>query len=365
MKNNVPPALIGLLITLFYTIPAKADIGYSYELSGLDRNTFNNPQHTLVNESTIPVDIIAVELTVGDQSFNFDSLLPRSLAGFPFSMSEFKFEDSDGTVGYTLQLAGDFDIPHVTLMNTSSTADISAFSVTIGNVLFNYDAVFNVNAGGVPFTLTEPDLNVGGGVRSDAIDLSFGPGFGPGASFGFDTHFDADWNLDKTRDYRNILFNNGTAQSAVVTVEFSNGTVLSMVLPDADFQINGLDLRDFGDPAGNVRSDAIDVDFTVGLAPGGAFQFFTDLDIDSRNTTSDFRSILFNNGSSPNAVLTVSFADGTILSEELQDAQLQGLYSYGQSIEGKEVKVIGEVGTVVTNQLPRQEVAHGRARTYL
>ena len=73
-----------------------------------------------------------------------------------------------------------------------------------------------------------------------------------------------------------------------------------------------------------IRADEFELSFT-GFGQGDRFQFQADLDLDNINTPEDFRSIYFNNGPAPNAVVSVSFVSGAesgILSLTLPDDPL-------------------------------------------
>lgn len=70
---------------------------------------------------------------------------------------------------------------------------------------------------------------------------------------------------------------------------------------------------------GGARSNVDHVTFT-GFDPNEYFQFGTDIDIDNSDTGEDYRTVMFNNGSNPNAVLTVKFSNGETLTQTLPDA---------------------------------------------
>ena len=72
-------------------------------------------------------------------------------------------------------------------------------------------------------------------VRSDFVDIDFDSGFAPGGFFRFQVDVDPD-SFDAGADYRTVLFNNGPAANSVITVGFSDGTVLTQTIPDAAFQ---------------------------------------------------------------------------------------------------------------------------------
>ena len=127
-------------------------------------------------------------------------------------------------------------MPDFRLTNTSDTASITAFSLTIGDNNFHYDFVrsqsaFNDTGAALSFTLNNPDFtndHVGDGL----IDYVFF-GFDPGDTFQFEA--DVDPHVGNiVQDYRNILFPN-----ALVTVSFSDGNSLSQSLAPADTGLAG------------------------------------------------------------------------------------------------------------------------------
>lgn len=70
---------------------------------------------------------------------------------------------------------------------------------------------------------------------------------------------------------------------------------------------------------GVTRTDLLQFTF-AGFDPGEVFQFRADVDRDSSNTTENYRTVLFNNGSAPNAVATAFFSDGKTLMATFPDA---------------------------------------------
>lgn len=67
------------------------------------------------------------------------------------------------------------------------------------------------------------------------------------------------------------------------------------------------------------RADSISLTF-AGFNRGELYNFYADVDLDSYNSTTDFRTVFFNNGATANSVITVSFANGGVLSLTLPEA---------------------------------------------
>ncbi len=69
------------------------------------------------------------------------------------------------------------------------------------------------------------------------------------------------------------------------------------------------------------RADNISLSF-VGFNPGELYGFYADVDVDSSNTTRNFQTVLFNNGTTPNSVFSVTFSNGGVLSMTLPENPL-------------------------------------------
>ncbi len=111
------------------------------------------------------------------------------------------------------------------LTNTSTDAEIVGMSLTIGKKSFNFDRV-----------RTNADIIKGdtrnGGKRFNEIALAFSA-FEAGESTNFRVDIDRDRGKNRERaDYRRVLFRNGKAKNAMVTVTFSDGSVLSSFLTE-------------------------------------------------------------------------------------------------------------------------------------
>ncbi len=115
--------------------------------------------------------------------------------------------------------------PYLELRNTSETASITQFSMSIGDLSKNYDWATMIEASpGVTFSLITPD-NLAGGARSDTllIDLS---GLDPGEFVRFRVGLsDDNPAASAIQDFRQILFDlngNDASNNAVVTVDFES-----------------------------------------------------------------------------------------------------------------------------------------------
>jgi hypothetical protein len=130
--------------------------------------------------------------------------------------------------------------PYVELRNTSDTASITHFRLTIGDTSQNFDyAQFVASSSpGVSMTVLSPDT-IQNGLKADFIDLAI-TGLTPGKFLRFRVDIDPDnINSPAYSDYRTVMFDmNGvsTADNSVSTVTFHDppgaDVVQSDVLPD-------------------------------------------------------------------------------------------------------------------------------------
>ena len=145
------------------------------------------------------------------------------------------------SIGYSLGINdpvfnsafGNENVPDFTLENIStlSSAQITDFTLTIGDTSFNYELVksqsaFNDPGADLLFDLKSPDESIRG-ISSDVIEYNF-TGFDPGDIFQFEADVDPDVGVSG-QDYRQMLF-----PTAVLTVGFSNGETLSEILNPGD-----------------------------------------------------------------------------------------------------------------------------------
>ena len=135
------------------------------------------------------------------------------------------------TIGYKFTIDGSdsTNVPTLTFENLSDDATISSLSITIGNTAYDWDGVRDITGDDISYTLITPDYNLNGGLRSSVIQFTFS-GFDAGESFSFEA--DVDQYANVVRNFEYVLFNNGSSDNALITVTFSDGTVLSDYLED-------------------------------------------------------------------------------------------------------------------------------------
>jgi len=146
---------------------------------------------------------------------------------------------SAATIGYKFEISDNVDkknVPTMTLENTSDTAEILNFSLTIGNTSFLYDFVETVvSPVGLGYA-TKMEIGLRGTAINDGkgpefIDFDF-QNFSPLKKFLFTVDVDLASDKHSLAIYDTVLFNNGSFDNAVVSVGFSNGQTLSGSLPD-------------------------------------------------------------------------------------------------------------------------------------
>lgn len=147
------------------------------------------------------------------------------------------------TLGFELTISNLLDgngsttnVPLMTLENTSSSALLTRFTMTIGDTGFNYDAIyfFNPSPGGT-MTLIAGDMDSadagGNAARVDTGIIDF-TSFDPGETADWRVDIDVDTS-DTLEDYRTVLFNNGAATpNAAFSATFDTGAVLTVVATD-------------------------------------------------------------------------------------------------------------------------------------
>lgn len=144
---------------------------------------------------------------------------------------------------------GGWNVPRLILTNQSDTAQITGFTVTIGDTAFNFDgggvpgqrgagrtAFFaEAPAGGTASLVVGDSSHTGNGRpgRSwDALEYAL-TDFDPGERFQFDVDVDPDSATGATAAAANrVMVWNGMAPNALLRVVFSDGTVLSGAFED-------------------------------------------------------------------------------------------------------------------------------------
>ncbi|MBL9125356.1 MAG: hypothetical protein JNG90_17090 [Planctomycetaceae bacterium] len=149
------------------------------------------------------------------------------VVGYSLQILEGTTGGGGGPLMASAQLMAAQDTPLFMLSNTSTEALITSFSITIGNLSYNFDAVtFNPNQGNTKVTSVTPD-QAQGGARSDLLTLTFS-NFAASTAFSFraDIDRDSDNGLSLT-NFRTVLTG---ATPATVTVAFSDGSSLTNTL---------------------------------------------------------------------------------------------------------------------------------------
>ena len=194
---------------------------------------------TEVSVKSLYAWLIAVALILGGGSVARGASVGFSLPvlGIP-SIPVYGFAERSAAApvatGYTLRIYSDSNKPLLKFTNDSESASITEFIVTIGDTDYNFDyglMQLSGTSGGMNWKRVVPDANDTGGERADQVQYHNFTGFTPGKTFTFKTDVDPD-HFDRTEDYRKVMFNNGDAPNATVTVFFSNGITLSRALPD-------------------------------------------------------------------------------------------------------------------------------------
>jgi hypothetical protein len=122
---------------------------------------------------------------------------------------------------------------------SGSGSDITQMRLTIGDTRYSYDFLylseesFSPATSGPTATLTQGD-RTDDFIGPDAFAYAFS-GFTPGVTFR------GQWDIDDLEpifdvDARTVLFNNGDAPNAVLTLIFDDGTVISSTLTDGPAQ---------------------------------------------------------------------------------------------------------------------------------
>jgi hypothetical protein len=151
---------------------------------------------------------------------------------------------------FALRIEGGPNVPRVTLRNTSRTAEIRRFEMTVGHADKGFDAVYYFSTdAGVSILSSSPDGNDDGGSRNQTVTITLS-GLTPGKAVSFYVDVDKrDGN--SAEDFRRVLFNNGDHANSVVSVNSAtdgSGESASLTLPDGPADRYAYDFA--GGPAG-------------------------------------------------------------------------------------------------------------------
>ncbi len=185
--------------------------------------TFTRSAKTLL---TVFATLVASTSIARSESVGYSLAISEGLVAPPQGMSLFQ-------ISQQLMVAN--DCPLVVLTNTSDSALITKFELTIGDTSYNFDAVmFVIPNPNVQVTSFTPDM-IQGGVRGDELTVDFN-GFSPGDQFGVrtDVDRDADNGLSFTNFRAALVGAADPANRAHVKVTFSDGTVLTDILSPFD-----------------------------------------------------------------------------------------------------------------------------------
>lgn len=154
-----------------------------------------------------------------------------AFASFPAAGQSATFTLVNGDGG-----GGAFNTTFFTLTaDAGNTTSISSFALTVGDTQYLFDQLylsrelFANTAGPATALLTQGDrTDDNAGPSSFAYAFT---GLTPGG------RFEGQWDIDNTNgdfnaDARTILFSNGNAANAIVTLTFTDGTRLDYTLPD-------------------------------------------------------------------------------------------------------------------------------------
>ena len=171
--------------------------------------------------TTDSVTPVTVDVLTNDSDADGDNLIVTSIS-------------SGNDIGYKLQLsvAGN-NFPQFTLTNTSTQADITGFTFSLGDANYNFDFIRNIVSNGISFTLDGVETSQAGGnngLRSTSLPFTFS-GFNPSKSYAFEADIDQGA-FNNNIDFQGVFFNNGETPNASITVNFSDGTSLSTTLPE-------------------------------------------------------------------------------------------------------------------------------------
>jgi len=137
------------------------------------------------------------------------------------------------SVGFQVRVGGGKNAPIIRLINTSTDAEITSFTMTIGKTQYNFDYFWLKTSPTMSYNMLTPDLE-DDGTRFDEVHATF-TDFGPGEWFRIKTDIDVD-NVNSKENWHKILYDIGSEynihDNAEFHVTFSNGRELEGYLKD-------------------------------------------------------------------------------------------------------------------------------------
>ncbi len=121
--------------------------------------------------------------------------------------------------------------------------------------------------------------------------------------------------------------------------------------PGVTYNLVGLDSGDDG-----LRRQVVELDFFPGIAPGQYFVMYVDVDNSGGNAGLDYRTVLFNNGTQPNSVVTVEGLGGASASLTLEDpgTQTDCCYSFNNIPPSRRIRVTSVAEAAGGNEYVRR-----------
>lgn len=137
------------------------------------------------------------------------------------------------SVGFQVRVGGGKNAPIIRLINTSTDAEITSFTMNIGKTQYNFDYFWLKSSPTMSYDMLTPDVE-NGGTRFDDLHATF-TDFTPGKWFRIKTDIDAD-NVDSKENWHKILYDFGGEynihDNAEFHVTFSTGHELEGYLKD-------------------------------------------------------------------------------------------------------------------------------------
>ncbi|XDA96987.1 VPLPA-CTERM sorting domain-containing protein [Sulfitobacter sp. LCG007] len=169
------------------------------------------------------------------------------------------------STGYDVKIKGSSDAPSVKIMNKSTSAAITSFSISVGNRSYEFDSVKSLKGGSKGLDGGKQKLKKGsksnGAGGSNKVKLKYS-GFDAGEFAKFRTELDKNGKNETNADFRDVLFGNGKGKNAVIKVAFSDGTVLrqrlgvNKAMGDKDMDSRSFRFSKSAEIAGVNNSDA-------------------------------------------------------------------------------------------------------------